>query len=96
MSLGADMGRLSFQDLAGQLVVFGQGRFWAGQLAEAAAAGETLINNRLYTALDDRADIECRQMRVAPNNGEAFWARRLILSERSDAANQIEKGGAQP
>jgi hypothetical protein len=93
LSLGADLGRLVFQDLASQLVVVGAPQYWAGQLAREAGAGEILINNRLYAALDGRTDIDMRARQVSPTAGEAYWARRLGNPGPSRIEHRNEKGG---
>ena len=80
LSIGADFGKVSFQDLAGQLVAAGEPLTWAWRLAGIGRPGETLINNLMNDFMQDRSGLSSRERLGETKSGEQFMARVLAWS----------------
>lgn len=79
LSIGADIGAVEFQDLAGQLVTVGEPLVWAKRLAEMSSSGEVIVNNLLHEALESRSDIQSEERIGQTGSGEKFLARSLTF-----------------
>ena len=80
LSLGADLGRVAFQDLAGQLVTAGEPLSWAWRLAGIGRPGETLINNLICDLVRDKDGFSTQNRLGETKSGEEFVAKVLIWS----------------
>ena len=80
LSMGADLGRVEFQDLAGQLVAVGEPLSWAWRLAAIGRPGETLINNLVYESLRDKSGLTTQNRLGETKSGEEFVAKVLVWS----------------
>ena len=79
LSIGADTGRVDFQDLVSQLVVVGDPVIWSWRLAGMGSAGDVMINNLLYKIMEDRSDIRAEEREGATKSGETFLAHSIFF-----------------
>jgi len=79
LAMGADIGKVAFHDVQDHLVAVGDAIVWAARMAEAANAGEVLVNNLLQSKL---TAVYTRILTFAPREaqtkaGETFLAQVL-------------------
>jgi class 3 adenylate cyclase len=78
LAIGADHGRIEFQNARRHLVAVGEGIVWASRLAECANGGEVLINNQLYQMLKQRDTGAYTERTITPKDGPmSAWALRI-------------------
>lgn len=83
LALGADSGRVRFQDRGGHLVAVGDPIVWATRMASAAKSGEVLVNNLLYNELTDLEGLDFEKRTGETKTGETFLARALGIAAES-------------
>ncbi|MGO9176761.1 MAG: adenylate/guanylate cyclase domain-containing protein [Desulfobaccales bacterium] len=72
LAIGADIGKIRFEDIQNHLVVVGDAVVWATRMASAADSQEVLLNNLLYSALDGRKNIAFEKREGQTKAGEPF------------------------
>jgi CheY-like chemotaxis protein/class 3 adenylate cyclase len=77
LAVGADLGRVSFQNLNYHVVAVGESIVWASRMASAARAEEVLVNNLLYQTLHHRDDLVFDSREASTKSGESFQAWKL-------------------
>jgi len=77
LSIGADTGRVEFQDLVSQLVVVGEPMIWSWRLAGMGSPGEIMVNNLLYGIMESRSDIRAEEKEGITKSGETFLAQSI-------------------
>jgi len=77
LTIGADIGKVEYQDLASQLVTVGEPLVWSRRLAEISEPGEVIVNNLLHEALESHTDIQSEGRTCETDSGEKFLVKSL-------------------
>lgn len=96
LAIGADIGRVIFDDIQNHLVAVGDTIVWASRMASVATGNEVIINNLLFTALDERSELTFAERSGQTKAGEPFLAHTLSFnnqSAREGTQQQIESDG---
>ena len=77
LAIGADTGQVSFHDMQHHLVAVGQPIVWASRMASLGTANEVIVNNLLFTVLENRPTILFEDRGGETKAGESFLARSM-------------------
>jgi hypothetical protein len=80
LSMGADIGSIQLQDLAGQLVSIGEALIWSRRLAAIGNAGEVIVNNLLHEACAGHSGLQAEEQIGESDTGEKIVLRALSFS----------------
>lgn len=81
LAIGADIGKVSFEDIHNHLVAVGDAIVWASRMASIASSNEIIVNNLLYTLLDNREDLTFKERIGQTKAGESFLAQALLFAD---------------
>ena len=81
LAIGADIGRVRFEDIQNHLVAVGDAIVWAERMASAAESQEILLNNLLFSILEGREDITFEKREGKTKAGESFLSQILKFNE---------------
>jgi class 3 adenylate cyclase len=81
LALGADIGRIDFQDRRNHLIAVGDAIVWASRMASAAGKGNIAVNNLLASELRPQVDVRLEPFAGETKTGEDFLAYRLGCGE---------------
>jgi len=79
LAIGADIGKVSFEDVHAHLIAVGDSIVWASRMASIANSDEAILNNLLFAALDGRTDIKFQCREAKTKAGEPFLAQSLLF-----------------
>lgn len=80
LAIGADIGKVTFEDIQDHLVAVGEPIVWADRMVSAAKSHEVLVNNLLHTTLENWGGISFEEREGQTKAGEAFLAQALIFT----------------
>ncbi len=80
LALGADIGNIEFKNIKNHLIAVGDTIVWATRMASICPGNETLINNLLYSLLEDKENISLKQHKGKTKSGENFLAYKLNIN----------------
>ena len=83
LSLGADLGSVSFRDIDSHFVAVGDPIVWAARMADAGGANETIVNNLLCQRLLDKPGVDISSKPSKTKSGEAFLGWRVEFSDEA-------------
>ena len=81
LAIGADHGRVEFNDLNHHLVAVGEAIVWACRMEAVAKAGEVVVNNLLFRALEKHGALTFERRSGKPKTGEEFRGRVVTIDE---------------
>jgi class 3 adenylate cyclase len=79
LSLGADLGKVIFNDINSHFIAVGDSIVWASRMADLGEAGETIVNNLLFEQLREINGIWFEPVIGKTKAGEPFYARRVYV-----------------
>ena len=77
LCIGADLGKILFQDINYHFMAGGDAIVWAQRMTEVGAAQETIVNNLLYAELKEMSGIKFASREGRTKTGEYFLAKTL-------------------
>jgi len=86
LAIGADVGRVSFQDIHDHLVAVGDAIVWASRMASVAKSNEIIVNNLLHVLLESAPGIAFNERLGQTKAGEKFAAHAVLFSTMSPLA----------
>jgi class 3 adenylate cyclase len=86
LAMGADVGRVNFEDIHDHLVAVGDTIVWAARMASVALSNEVLVNNLLHAALEGRKGLTFQEREGQTKAGETFFAQSLSFNRGGDDA----------
>jgi class 3 adenylate cyclase len=81
LALGADIGRIDFQDRRNHLIAVGDAIVWASRMAAAAGKGNIAVNNLLAAELRSQMDVHLEPFTGETKTGEDFLAYKVEAGE---------------
>jgi class 3 adenylate cyclase len=78
LAIGADLGKVSFRDIANQFVAVGDAIVWAARMAEAAQSKELVVNNILFHRLSELKGLTFEDVSKQTKSGESFLGRKCV------------------
>jgi len=90
-TIGADCGRVSFDDSQNDFLCIGEPIVWATRMCDAGAPGELVVNNRLRYLFKEFTETQFSTRDCRTKNGESFIGYLLenpILSEAAVASEE--------
>lgn len=84
LSLGADLGVVSFSDIDSHFVAVGDPIVWAARMADAGGANEIIVNNLLCQRLLERPRVVISSKPSKTKSGEAFLGWRVEFDTQAD------------
>jgi len=80
LAIGADIGKVNFEDVHDHLVAVSNSIVWASRMASIANSSEAIVNNLLFAVLDGRTDIKFQSREGKTKAGESFLAQSLLFN----------------
>lgn len=81
LAMGADIGKIIFEDVHDHLVAVGDAIVWGARMASKAGSNEIIVNNLLFATLDGRPGIIFQKQEGRTKAGEEFLAYEIKFEQ---------------
>jgi hypothetical protein len=82
IALGADIGTINFADIMDYLIAVGDAIVWASRMASVAEANEIMVNNLLFSHLNEDINLLFERRQCQSKYGEPFIAQKLMFCDQ--------------